>query len=766
LTKNRLRYSLLVFLALTLIGTYLVSCAWRDPNVRKQKYYRSAESYFEKGKYREAAILLEDAIKIDPHYTDAHYQLAQCEMKLGMWAEAAAELNRTVDLAPGNWKAQIDLGNLLLAARQFPQAENKAKLVLAAEPQNVDAHSLMAKALAAMGNPQGAREELQKAIALDPSRSSSYIDLAALQANTNQTSAAEESYKKAISLDPKSPTAPIALGTFYARERRFQEAEQQFRYAIGLDPNNPTSREALARVYLADGKENDAEEVSKEAKQALSGNSEGYRMLAEFYVQTGQIDKALEEYAALYRDHLQDSQVRLNYVQVLMATNHLEEATKLNDLALNENPKSTEAILARGQIWIRQGRANDALPLFQSVVKTDAENAHGHYYLGLAYAQTGSLGPARIEWQQAVKLQPNLVPAQEALAQLALDQNDLFQAEKSAGALIAAQPSSPGGYEVRAIVEARRRDLVAAEADLKKAIELAPRDALAYTRLGEVREVQGKYQEAEALYDQALGINPAFTEALGGLLQTYGKEKRPANVLISRIQEQITRAPNNSAYYLMLGQNFYGLRDFEKAQAALEKAVEVDRNNVNAFLMLADTQAARGLLAQALATAERAVQQNPRDVRAHSGLGVMEEKSGNWQKAEEAYQKALQIDPQYGLGANNLAILLLEHGGDVNVALSLAQTARHSLPDSPNTADTLAWANIQVGVYGFAIDLLQKALTQTPNDSTFRYHLGVAYQRMKNPTAAATQFRQVLKLDPGYVKGEEIRKYLADLSKN
>ena len=102
----------------------------------------------------------------------------------------------------------------------------------------------------------------------------------------------------------------------------------------------------------------------------------------------------------------------------------------------------------------------------------------------------------------------------------------------------------------------------------------------------------------------------------------------------------------------------------------------------------------------------------------------------------------------------------------MNVALSLAQTARHSLPDSPNTADTLAWAYIQVGVYGSAIDLLQEALTQTPNDPTFRYHLGVAYQRMKNPAAAATQFRQVLKLDPGYVKGEEIRKYLADLSKS
>jgi tetratricopeptide (TPR) repeat protein len=312
-------------------------------------------------------------------------------------------------------------------------------------------------------------------------------------------------------------------------------------------------------------------------------------------------------------------------------------------------------------------------------------------------------------------------------------------------------------------VEARRRDLVGAEADLKKAIELAPRDPLAYTRLGEVRTVQKKYNAAETLYDQALGINPAFTEALGGILQVDGIEKKPTSAVLSRIQDQITRAPTNSGYYQMLGRVLYGAKDFDKAQGALEKAVELDRNNVNAFLMLIDAQAAAGSLAQALASAKRAVQQNPRNVRAYTVMGVLEEKSGDWQKAEEAYEKAMQIDPRDGFGANNLAFLLLEHGGNVDLALSLAQTARNSIPDSPNTADTLAWAYIQKGAYGSAIDLLQKALVSTPDNPTYHYHLGVAYQRAKNPSSAATQFRQVLKLDPGYAKGEEIRRQLADL---
>jgi Flp pilus assembly protein TadD len=56
-------------------------------------------------------------------------------------------------------------------------------------------------------------------------------------------------------------------------------------------------------------------------------------------------------------------------------------------------------------------------------------------------------------------------------------------------------------------------------------------------------------------------------------------------------------------------------------------------------------------------------------------------------------------------------------------------------------------------------------VAKSPENPTYHYHLGVAYQRAKDPAAAATQFRQVLKLDPGYEKSQEIRKQLDELVK-
>jgi tetratricopeptide (TPR) repeat protein len=70
----------------------------QDANTRKQKYLESGQRYFDKGKYREAAIQFSNAIQIDSTYAHAHYELAKTELKLQQWAEAYQGLSRVLDL--------------------------------------------------------------------------------------------------------------------------------------------------------------------------------------------------------------------------------------------------------------------------------------------------------------------------------------------------------------------------------------------------------------------------------------------------------------------------------------------------------------------------------------------------------------------------------------------------------------------------------------------------------------------------------------------
>lgn len=756
--------SLRTVLLLALMGTFLTNCSYWSPNARKQRYYNSAVNYFEKGKYREATIQLENAIKLDPEFADAHYRLAQCYEKLGLWPGAYAELSRTVGLAPRNWNAQVDLGNLLLAGGRYKEAQEKAKLVLIADSQHVDAHILMANAMAALGNRDDAVEEMQKAIRLAPTRPNAYVNLAVLQSSANQTSAAEESYKKAISLDRKSVNPVMALAAFYGRQRRFQEAKQECQHAIELDPKDPAPRRDLALVYLAERNEDGAIEVLKQAKRALGDNPEGYRMLGDFLIRTRQVAKALDEYASLYKEHPKDAAVKRNYILLLIERYRLDEATKLNDEVLKRNPRDPDALIAKGKIWIYQDRANDAIPLLESALKTDPNNAVGHYYLGVAYNRVGKVDLAMSEWKEAARLRPEMADAQEDLARAAQQRGDIDQLSQSAEALIGNLPSSPLGYSYRAYVKARHNDPAGVEADLKKAIEVAPQNPFGYTRLGQWRTAQKRFKEAEALYEDALKRDPDFTEALAALVRTYLLQKQ-TNKAIARVEEQTRKAPKNSSYYALLGRLYAGQKDLGNSEQALQKAVELDKKNVDAFITLGQIQIGQGERDKAMATYQQLLAQNPREVRSYAALGTLEESAGNWQKAEDLYRQALGIDPNYAIAANDLAYAMLEHGGNTDAALSLAQTARRGLPDSPGAADTLAWAYYQKGVYQSAIDLLEGAVKKVPNDPSFHYHLGLAYEKVKDKSRAKQHLERALALDPKFVHADDIRKALAELSR-
>ncbi|MBZ5672569.1 MAG: tetratricopeptide repeat protein [Acidobacteriia bacterium] len=122
------------------------------------------------------------------------------------------------------------------------------------------------------------------------------------------------------------------------------------------------------------------------------------------------------------------------------------------------------------------------------------------------------------------------------------------------------------------------------------------------------------------------------------------------------------------------------------------------------------------------------------------------------------------MQPDHPMLANNVAYMMLEHGGNKDVALSLAQVARRGLPESPLTADTLAWAYYQKGTYGLAVDLLEEALKKSPQNPNYHFHLGLTYQKMNNKASAKEHLERVLQVNPKFPQADDVRKALSELS--
>jgi tetratricopeptide (TPR) repeat protein len=743
-----------------ILGIFLLAGCSRDPRVLKRRYFSKGTAYFAKGQYAEAAIEYQNAIQVDPKFSQAHYRLAQCYAEQAYWGGAYQEFSRTVEIAPGNLNAQIDLSHILLAAGKFPDARDHAEVVLKSEPQNAEAQILVADADAGSGDLSKAITEAQMAIQMDANRSASYLSLALLQERNQDAPAAEHSFQKALALDPKSTNATLALGRFYQSQKRWQDAEKQFQAAIALDPLNPSPRAALANLYLGEGQKDMAEQVLRDAKAALKDNPVGYRMLGDFYLSQQESDKAAAEFSALHAEHPKDTAVTKTYVQILILRNNLDQATKLNDSILQASPSDSDSLVLRGQILTREGKPSDAVSTLASAAKASPDNPLAHYFLGVAYADTSNFSQAQTEWLQAAQLRPGMADPERALAALALRNGNTDLLADSSSQLIKIEPHSPEGYIFHAKASFAKGDQAATEADLKMAMSLAPQDADPFTLMGDLRIVQKNPDEAAKFYAQALALNPSASGALTGLINIDLGRKMPAQAL-SLVQDQITRAPGNSYLYVLLGQVEAANQDPAKAEAAFQKAIDLDKNNVPAVLLLANVLVSRGSLDEAISSYQRALVANPGDIRIYIAMAGLFEKRDQWQSAEDMYKKALQIQPNNPLAANNLAYLMLDHGGDVNVALSLAQTGRRGLPNLPASADTLGWAYYHQGAYDSAIDALQQAVNGDPKNATYHYHLGMSYEKVSNFAQAKKQLEWTLQLSPDFSQAAEIRGLLS-----
>ena len=166
--------------ALTLVASLFSGCS-RDPNVRKQKYFESGQRFFEKTRYREAAIQYSNAIQIDPRFADAHYRLALTYLRLGEANRAYQELQRTIDIQPENYAARVDIANMLIAAKFFKEAQEQLDILTVKQPNNPDVHMALANFKARQGDLPGAMQEMQKAINLDPNRSDAFLNYAIMQ---------------------------------------------------------------------------------------------------------------------------------------------------------------------------------------------------------------------------------------------------------------------------------------------------------------------------------------------------------------------------------------------------------------------------------------------------------------------------------------------------------------------------------------------------------------------------------------------------------
>jgi tetratricopeptide (TPR) repeat protein len=287
-----------------------------------------------------------------------------------------------------------------------------------------------------------------------------------------------------------------------------------------------------------------------------------------------------------------------------------------------------------------------------------------------------------------------------------------------------------------------------------------PNVAALHTQMGVVHMVQNDHTGARREFDRALELEPDSFAAASGDLAVDVAEKNVARARAT-IERRLQKAPTQPALLTLAAATYEALGDTAQQEAILRRLIEADPANIQAYAGLGMLYARAQRLDEARAEYEAVTLKSPTSVAAHTMIGVILQAQGKAAEAQKVYEKVLAINPRAGLAANNLAWLYAERGGNLDVALQLAQIAQQQLPEVPQVNDTLGWIYYQKDLAALAIPPLRASILKDPKNATYRYHLGLAYAKTGDKVKAKEAFDDALQRKPDFREASEARQALS-----
>ncbi|GEM_PF-1845730 len=192
-------------------------------------YAEAGRIYLLAERHRDAEVLWNRALQLDPSNRSALQSMAFVRRKEGRWRETKFYLSHLAQLEPQNPSYSLEIGRLWEGLAHWGEAEKAFRHALTIAPKNADCYAALAEFLLAHGGDQKEIVELaQEAVRLRPIAKHHAL-LAAAWINANDYPSAKVSLEKAVELAPESILYRQHYNEVLAKLREMQDpaAEKQ-----------------------------------------------------------------------------------------------------------------------------------------------------------------------------------------------------------------------------------------------------------------------------------------------------------------------------------------------------------------------------------------------------------------------------------------------------------------------------------------------------------------------------------------------------------
>jgi tetratricopeptide (TPR) repeat protein len=226
---------------------------------------------------------------------------------------------------------------------------------------------------------------------------------------------------------------------------------------------------------------------------------------------------------------------------------------------------------------------------------------------------------------------------------------------------------------------------------------------------------------------------------------------------VSEYKQAITADPESLFLRVELAELYWRVSRVGDAIHEAEDVLKSDPNYPDAHRLLArvywhmlgDSQTEKTNkenLRKAIEHMEALTQLEPKDTDSWQVLGRLYKLDNQDHKAEEAFKKVLNVDPDSKGGLTSLAQLYFEQGDYAGAVELLKKIPEADL--DPSLLGMLGYAYSQMHDFESAVATYEKALVKDPENQELRRAYADALMDMGNTPAARTEFEKILKADP------------------
>lgn len=593
-------------------------------------YYQRATANYRLGRYDAARADLEQALRLEPDYAPARLLLALVladHCTPGRDLPAALEnARRAAALAPGDPAAGRLLADLLLRSGDPGGALAAAQAALALAPTDIDTQNQLAAIYASLGREAESRAAREQALLLaqqsagtpaaaegdqadrEPAPPSADVlyQLGDAYLALDRNAEALAAYTQAQAAAPTDWRIHQAKGNVYYWQGKQDQARAEYTAWAQADPANP---EPLVMLGLLADEAGDTEAAAGYYAQAAAlgpCDPAPYLLLGGAQTAAGDYDGAEASYAqALVVEPNHAAALFAAGANDLLRQEYAAAAAKFGELAGGEAPSAaaayywgealdslgdgegaqrayaTVASLAEADpdaaadagvylayAYEKLGRTDDAIAVYLRLLAA-GETADLHAYLGMLYVEKGAPDLAQQEYERALALNPQHLPALYGQGSLAYARGAWAEAVAPFEAYLATYDSAEV-HELAARSYQMLGDLPATLRHLQEAVQLDAGDPGLLQQVAYVANWLNRLDIAQEAAQSALRLRPADP----GLYELQGQLAYKACDLagaVASLGRSVELTPTNSFYAGRLGGYLLAQGDAAAVQPYLEQ---------------------------------------------------------------------------------------------------------------------------------------------------------------------------------------------------